>query len=361
MDSIIKIFTVKSKLHEYPVIIGNNILKLILDDDAFKSSDKCALFVNKTIYNLYKELLESTFCSYKKCEIFIVKDGESVKQFKNSEKYLSKLLKSGYTRNSLIVAIGGGVTGDFAGFVASVYMRGIKLIQVPTTLLSMVDSSIGGKVAVNLSSGKNMIGVFYPPVKVITDLNFLQTLNESELRNGISESLKHAFIGERDLYELLEKGTFEDYKKSEFLKKVVPLAAGFKIDVVSKDESEKGLRAILNYGHTAGHAIESYKNYKGISHGEAVAIGMKIVSEISNKLGFISNDELNSILKLIAKYGLIYSNINFNSDKIIEHMKYDKKNKNDQINFVLLKHLFNPEINCLVDNKVLKEVLENNK
>lgn len=361
MDKNIKTLKVVSGKQEYPVIIGNNIFPELVEDENFKKCDSCALFVNETIYKLYKDLIESVLIKYQKCDLFLVKDGEKTKQFKNAEKFLSQMLKKGYTRNSLVVAIGGGVTGDFAGFIASVYMRGIKIIQVPTTLLAMVDSSIGGKVAVNLSSGKNMVGAFYPPVKVITDISFLKTLNNDELRNGISESIKHAFIGEKELYNILENGTFDDYKKIEFLEKVVPLAAGFKVDVVSKDETEKGLRAILNFGHTVGHAIESYNKYKGISHGEAVAVGMKIVAQISYKLQYISHEELQSIENLISKYGLIYSKTKINTKEIIEHMKYDKKNKDNQIQFVLLKKMFEPVINCVVDQKTLINVLDNYK
>jgi 3-dehydroquinate synthetase len=183
MGKVIKELKVTSKMQEYPVVIGSGIFDSLKEDGDFLKSDKCALFINKTVYKIYEKLITNVFGEYKKCDIFIVEDGEKSKQYKKAEKYLSQLLNKGYTRNSLIIAIGGGVTGDFAGFVASVYMRGIKIIQVPTTLLAMVDSSIGGKVAVNLSSGKNIVGAFYPPVKVLTDISFLETLNDYELKN----------------------------------------------------------------------------------------------------------------------------------------------------------------------------------
>jgi 3-dehydroquinate synthase len=341
----------------YPVIIGYDILHLLIEDTGFQKCDKCAFFINETVYHIHKKKIEKCIQQSAKVDIFMVSDGEQCKQYKNAERYLSQLLEKGYTRNSLIVAIGGGVTGDFAGFVAAIYMRGITIIQIPTTLLAMVDSSIGGKVAVNLSAGKNMVGAFYPPVKVITDIAFLETLPGNEMRNGMAECVKHAFIGEKELFELIQSNSIDMLQNIDFLKKLVSLAASFKVSVVSKDEKEGGLRAILNFGHTIAHAIESKMKYERISHGEAVAIGMNIIADISEKIGYITNEEKESIHHIIGKYQLVRSHYDFDARELVAHMKYDKKNKNNTIQFVLLKGIFNPVFGCTVDTHIVEEVI----
>ena len=307
---------------------------------------------------LHKDLIKDALSSFNNCDIFRMNDGEENKNYGYAEEFLNKILKKGYSRKSAIIGIGGGVVGDFAGYIASVYMRGIPVIHIPTTLLAMVDSSIGGKVAVNLSAGKNIVGAFHQPQMVISDTDFIKTLPENELKNGLSEVLKHALIGERKTFEILCNNNLNSIKEPDNIRKVVYLSALFKSKVVGKDEHEKGLRAILNFGHTAGHAIESISGFKGISHGEAVAIGMKIETEISRRLGLLNNDQTELINKLISRYDLIPKARKLNSEKIIDHMKYDKKNFGGKIKFVLLKGLYKPVYNQEVDYTIIKDAVK---
>ncbi|MBN2039480.1 MAG: 3-dehydroquinate synthase [Spirochaetes bacterium] len=327
--------------------------------DLLSKKDRVAVIVSSRILELYDSRIKGIFRSYNNCDFFPMKDGEENKNYKYAEKFLNDLLSGGYSRNSAIVGIGGGVTGDFAGFIASVYMRGISLIHVPTTLLAMVDSSIGGKVAVNISAGKNIVGSFYQPEMVLSDTDFIQTLPENEFKNGITEVLKHAIIGEEKLLTILEENNLKSLRESDNVEAIVYLSALFKAKVVEKDEKEGGLRAILNFGHTVGHAIESLLEYKTISHGEAVAIGLLVESEISERIGWLTEQEKRRVADLISKYDLIYNKYKVKTNDILEHMKYDKKNTAGKINFVLLKGLNNPVYNQNVDIDLLKDVLGN--
>ena len=195
--------------------------------------------------------------------IFPMNDGEENKNYRYAEEFFNLLLKEGFSRRSLVVAVGGGVVGDFAGYCAAAFMRGIALAHVPTTLLAMVDSSIGGKVAVNIAAGKNIVGAFHQPSLVAADTRFLETLPDSELKNGIAETVKHALIGESRLMDMLRDNTLDSIKDPGIMEELIFLSAGFKARVVGEDERETGLRAILNFGHTVGHAIESLMEYRG--------------------------------------------------------------------------------------------------
>jgi 3-dehydroquinate synthase len=287
-----------------------------------------------------------------------MKDGEQNKNYQYAEEFLNGLLLKGYSRQSAIIGIGGGVTGDFAGFIAALYMRGMPLVHIPTTLLAMVDSSIGGKTAVNLSAGKNIAGAFYQPELVISDIGFIKTLPENELKNGLTEVLKHGLIGQNDLLEILSGNNLNTIKEFDNLFNMVFLSAGFKAGIVGQDEREGGLRAILNFGHTAGHAIESLMELKGISHGEAVAIGIKIEIEISRRMGWLKDKEIDKINEIITKYNLIYNKYELNADGIIKHMKYDKKNAGGKIKFALLKGVGNPVFNQSVDEGLIREIIK---
>jgi 3-dehydroquinate synthase len=350
--------TAHTKNKIYDVLIGDNILSQINRMDKILSADRFALFVSTRIMQLYKDIIKKSFSGYNSFDIFTMNDGEKSKNYRYAEGFLNKMLKNGYTRKSAVIGIGGGVAGDFSGFIASVYMRGIPIIHIPTTLLAMVDSSIGGKTAVNLSLGKNIIGAFHQPQMVISDTNFIKTLPEKELKNGLSEVLKHALIGEKKLLDILNKNDLKSIRESDILQKIVYLSVLFKSRIVEKDEDEKGLRAILNFGHTAGHAIESMSGFKGITHGEAVAIGLKIEMEISRRIGWLDNEEVSAVNELISRYDLIYNTKNLNAEKIIEHMKYDKKNFGGKLKFVLLKGLNNPVYNQEVDYSLLIDALK---
>jgi 3-dehydroquinate synthase len=356
MGTLISEKTVQSSSFPYQVYVGRGILDLVRDVPAYKKADRVAVLVSSNVYRLHKEKIESVFAPADHL-LITLEDGEHTKELSRLEDILGKMLRGGCTRKSCVVAIGGGVVGDFAGFAAGVYMRGIPVIQVPTTLLSVADSSIGGKTAVNIGEGKNIAGLFYPPSAVIQDVEFLDTLSDAEFVNGLSECVKHAFIGSGELFDIIEKSSVADLRSRDILGKFAALSSGLKIDVVSRDEHENGERAILNFGHTVGHAIESAMHY-GISHGGAVAIGMIAVSRISCRMGLLDEDSLRRIERIIERFGIAPKTNLPPADELVRHMMFDKKNSAGKIRFVLLKGLFNPIYNQEADPDIVREVLK---
>lgn len=262
----------------------------------------------------------------KQCEhanYIVVEQGEGSKSFEVYELILKKLLELKFTRTDLLIALGGGVIGDLCGFVASSYMRGIDFISIPTTSLSQIDSSIGGKVAINLDHVKNIVGAFYHPKMVFIDTNLLKTLPNRQLMNGLVEALKAGLIYDETLFNLFEKDNYLDY-----LDEIITRSLAVKKDVVEKDEKEQHLRKILNFGHTLGHAIESYYGLSELYHGECVAIGM---------LGMLEDEALkNRVLKIYEKMGL-KTKVDFDLEAIYQLMLKDKKATKNNITIVTVK------------------------
>ncbi len=286
--------------------------------------------------------------------------GEKNKSRKTKEKIENEMLKLALGRDTCIIALGGGVVGDIAGFVAATYMRGIPYIQVPTTLLAMVDSSIGGKVGIDTSHAKNAIGAFYQPKKVIIDLNFLKTLPKEELANGLAEIIKHALTKDKDFFHFLEKNIDKILSYDlEALKHAIKRSCEIKASIVAEDEKEKGLRKILNYGHTIGHAIESALNYK-ISHGNAIAVGMSYAAKLSAKLGFLHEGSVIRQNNLLGHIGLPHrlSHHKLKPKKILEYVQYDKKIIDGKINFILLNEIGDTFISDKVTIDDIKKILE---
>ncbi len=358
MSRTVRSITARTENKSYNIIIGIEILSRINCIRGILSQDKFAIIAGSGIMQLYERDIRKVFSEYDNFDIFTMHDSEENKNYLYAEGFLNEMLKKGYTRKSAVIGIGGGVVGDFAGFIASIFMRGIPVIHIPTTLLAMVDSSIGGKTAVNISAGKNIAGAFHHPEIVISDISFIKTLPDNEFKNGLSEVLKHAVIGEENLLTILEEKDLKSIKDLDIIAEIVYHSALFKSGIVEKDQHENNLRTILNFGHTAGHAIESMLGYKGISHGEAVAIGIKIETEISRQLGWLSEEESKIVNNLINKYELVYNNFKLIAENIIEHMKYDKKNYGNKIRFVLLKGFNNPVYNQEVDVNFLKDVIK---
>lgn len=354
MDPIVKTIPVNLKNKSYHILIGKEILSEIERVDEILSAERFAIIISSRVYELHGDLIGKSFRGYDNFSYHVMNDGEEHKNYSYAESFFSWLLESGCSRRSCIIAIGGGVVGDFAGFIASCYMRGVPLVHIPTTLLAMVDSSIGGKVAVNISVGKNIVGAFYQPEMIISDVSFLNTLPEKELKNGITETVKHALIGEGKLLDLLLNNDLESIKDQDVIEEVIYLSAKFKSSIVEQDEREGGLRAVLNFGHTAGHAIESMLEYRGISHGEAVAMGLRVEMVISRELGWLGREDMLLIEDILERYGLLESNYRLDGDAVLEHMRYDKKNLNGNINFVLLKGLGNPVYNQSIDEDIIR-------
>ncbi|MCD7878424.1 MAG: 3-dehydroquinate synthase [Candidatus Gastranaerophilales bacterium] len=324
----------------YPIFIGEDILEnAYLYIKKYSKAKKYLVVTNTTIFPLYGEKLKN-----ENTEFLIIPDGEIYKNVEFLNKILDKALEIKLERKDAIIALGGGVIGDMAGFAASVYQRGIDFIQIPTTLLAQVDSSVGGKVAVNHKLGKNMIGSFYQPKLVLSDTNTLATLDERQFKTGLSEVLKYAFIEKScncdssyNLFNFLSENKYKVLNRDlKTLNLLINICCNLKSSVVNQDEKEKGLRAILNFGHTYAHAIENITDYKVYTHGEAVSIGMKLIFDLARSLNLITDDYYEKSLKLLNDYGLILK-MNFNPDKenFYRIMQSDKKVNNTLINFVM--------------------------
>lgn len=348
--------------NNYTICIGQGILNEVGNILSKEKKDgKCAIITNPTINKLYGNQIKKSLNSIVLQSVVLeVPDSETSKSLKEAEKLYVKLLDSHFDRNSMIIALGGGVVGDLAGFVAATYMRGVSFIQVPTTLLAQVDSAIGGKVAVDLLQGKNLIGAFYQPKLVLTDIDTLKTLPETELKSGLAEVIKYGIISDPDLFKLLEKNVEEIKQKNpNLLTEIVVKCSKIKAKVVERDEKEHGKRTILNLGHTLGHALETLTKYNRYGHGEAVAIGIVFASRISTKLGTLSNVEFRKILSLIQSMGLPTKiEGDFKADKIVETMYLDKKVRDEKIRMILPKRIGEVAITDEIPMNLLKKELE---
>ena len=322
----------------YPIVIKNNTI-VNLREEIFDIIGKSnyLVVISEKVFKIYGKILK-----FPKDNLFILKDGEKEKNFKTYKKILEKALKLKLTRKDFIIAIGGGVCGDIAGFAASTYMRGINLIQVPTTLLACVDSSVGGKTGIDTDYGKNLVGAFYQPNAVLINTNFLKTLDERQFKTGLGEVIKYAFIEKS--CKCSEEFNFINFlslnsenilsRNNEIMEELIRICISMKISVVEKDEKEGGLRKVLNFGHTYAHAVEYLTKYKKYTHGEAVVKGIEFVFELAHKMGIIVESYKFIALDLIKKYNFKQIQ-NFDMKKIIEAMKLDKKATSDSIIFIL--------------------------
>ena len=282
--------------------------------------------------------------------------GERAKTWPVAQRLARELLARGADRGSPLIALGGGVVGDLTGFLASIFMRGVPFIQVPTTLLAMVDAAIGGKTAINLREGKNLLGTFHQPRLVAIDPQFLRTLPASQRRNGLAEILKAGFIQDPDLLSRLEKGTAPIFRHEEELTEIIHRAAAIKARVVAADEREAGLRRILNFGHTLGHALEQASKFR-LPHGEAVAWGMLAALTLSTKLAGLPPPEATWGRQLIRKVGLARQVLNLDPQAILEALPLDKKRREGRLVFVLLRRLGEPVIQEEVPLGMINEAL----
>lgn len=354
----------KKSLSSYEIRIGNSILdRMVLLIAKNHKAGRYIVITDNNVGALHgRELLAGLKGVGLDVDIIEFPAGEASKNINTAVDVVGKLLESGADRNSLLIAFGGGVVGDLAGFIASVFMRSIPYIQIPTTLLAQVDSSIGGKTAIDLPSGKNLLGTFYQPQSVFTDLNYLATLPEKEFNNGLAEIIKYGIIDDEKMFYLLEDN-MEQVKRRDpaLLLKLVENCCRIKKSIVEIDEKEQGLRRILNYGHTLGHALEAQSNFT-ISHGEGVALGMVAAARISENAGYLESACRERIENLIRKSGLpcrIPQDIS--AGEIIPRLKMDKKKEGDIIHFVLLKKIGMPFVNGGIDNKIIASVIEGMK
>ena len=314
---------------------------------------KVAVVTNPTISKLHLDYLLSKLTA-KEVHIITVPDGEEYKNWESIEKILEGMFEARFNRNSLLIAFGGGVIGDMTGFTASIYQRGIDFVQIPTTLLSQVDASVGGKTGFNNKYGKNLVGAFHQPKAVYADAHFLSTLPKREFAAGVAEVVKMAVCFDADFFTWLETADLNDEKQ---LAEAVAKSVQTKAWVVAQDEKERGLRAALNYGHTFGHVIEKETNYTGFLHGEAVAIGMVMANDTAVALGWMSEDEARRVKTLLERYDLPTTYKIEDVDTFYETFYLDKKSADSAITFIIPKSLGGVEITDKIEASLVKEVL----
>jgi len=355
-----------TKTEKYPIIIGSNLISSVSKIFKLNSIDfnKCLIVVDK---NVPKKFISNIKRSLKSKNIYVIffNASEKNKNINSVNKILEILLNKNFSRNDILISLGGGITGDVGGFVASLFKRGLKYINIPTTLLAQVDSSIGGKTGVNSKYGKNLIGSFYQPSLVISDVQFLKSLSKRQIICGYGEILKHSLIDNKKFFNFLNKNLKKVLNlSSPFIEKAIYESCKIKKKVVEKDEKETALRKVLNFGHTFAHAYEASLGYSHkLNHGEAVILGMKTALSFSLKENILNKSEYNSIINHIENSGLPNSIKKFFSikdlNKILSFMIKDKKNNSEKINLVLLKKIGKPVYNKQYSKKKLSLFLKN--
>ena len=325
----------------YPIRIGSGLItqpELLLP---FVRGGRAAVVTNVTVAPLYLEPLAAGLTAGGIDVVrIVVPDGEAYKNWETLNAVYDRLLEARCDRQTTLIALGGGVIGDLAGFAAATYQRGVSYVQVPTTLLAQVDSSVGGKTAINHPRGKNMIGAFHQPLAVLADVDTLATLPERELRAGLAEVIKHGLIRDLGFFEWLEANIAQLLaRNAEALVHAVRRSCEIKAEIVALDERETGLRALLNLGHTFGHAIETAMGYGAWLHGEAVAAGMAMAADLSQRLGFLGKDDVRRVVALLERSGLPVTVGGITTERFVELMSVDKKAAAGRIRFVLLDRL----------------------
>ncbi len=360
----IKVNLDKKSLSSYEIRIGKDIIdRMALIIGKNHKAGNYVVITDNCVGSLYGQKFQSRLKDAGlNVHIIEFPAGEASKNINTVLDIAGKLLKLEADRETCLIALGGGVVGDIAGFVASIFMRGVPYIQIPTTLIAQVDSSIGGKTGVDLPHGKNLLGTFYQPCAVFVDLSFLETLPEKEFNNGLAEIIKYGAIDDEKMFHALERNIEAiKLKDSKLMLNFVETCCQIKKSIVEIDEKEQGLRRILNFGHTLGHALETISQYK-ITHGEGVALGMTAAARLSEKMGYLSCNETRRIEALIRSAGLPGKiPKSFAGDSIISLLRMDKKKKGDIIHFVLLKKIGMPFISGNIEPKLITAVIEEMK
>lgn len=326
--------------NSYPIYVGQD---LISQAELLKShihGHQVLIVTQENIAKHYLSFLQTNLCKFQ-CDTFFLPEGEQYKSIPEWQKIFDALIQNKHERSTSLIALGGGMVGDMTGFAAACYQRGVNYIQIPTSLMAQVDSAIGGKTAVNHALGKNMLGAFYQPQCVISDVNVLKTLSQREFVSGLAEVIKYALIRDANFYVWLENNVDSILQReSEALLHVVSSSAAIKAEIVELDEKDHALRNLLNFGHTFGHALESALNYHNILHGEAVAYGIVVASRLSAALNLISFEDVDRIVDLLNRFGLLQTKFDFpDISYLIELMKSDKKVSNKKINYIVLNKI----------------------
>lgn len=343
----------------YPILIGQNLLTNVELLAKHIRANNLIIITNSTVAPLYLQTLKRALSAKKITEV-ILPDGEHTKNLQTLSMIIDAMVNARLHRDAAAIALGGGVVGDMAGFAAACYQRGIDYIQIPTTLLAQVDSSVGGKTAVNHPGGKNLIGAFYQPRAVIADTNVLKTLPDRELRAGLAEVIKYGLIYDAAFFSWLEDNVQSLLARDvEALTHAIRRSCEIKAEVVSIDEREQGLRAILNLGHTFGHAIENALGYGEWLHGEAVATGMVLAADMSQRLGWLLVEDYQRAVQLIERSGLPIQAPRIGASKAMQLMGMDKKVLAGQLRLVLLKKMGEAVVASDYPPEVLRATLQN--
>ena len=361
MPSTPRCIAVHTAAENYDIHIGAGAsAQLGQQARAWNKGRKAFVLTNPGLHELYGERIgDSLRAADYEVETCLVPDGERSKTLRHASRLFTKLARMGADRQSIVFALGGGVIGDLSGFVAASYMRGIPLVHVPTSLLAMVDSSIGGKTGVNHPLGKNLIGAFYPPRMVVTDTSLLASLPEREYLCGLSEIVKAGAIGDPELFAFMEDRVQAIRDRDEgTLTTLIERAIAVKVRVVQEDPTEKGVRAILNFGHTIGHALEAATAYANYTHGEAVAIGMALVARLSEQLDYCTAEVRERLCRLLETLRLPTAYSGIMPERLLDIMAHDKKSVNGVVRFVMLEDIGAVAFQQSVPLDVLQGLLE---
>lgn len=342
----------------YPIYIGSGLLGQPELITSHITSKQLAIVTNSTIAPLYLSKLLATLDGYQ-TEVVTLPDGEQFKTLEYLEKIFDALLAKKFSRNATLIALGGGVIGDMAGFAAACYQRGIAFVQIPTTLLAQVDSSVGGKTGVNHALGKNMIGAFCQPKCVIADADVLDTLDDRQLSAGLAEVIKYGLIRDAEFLAWLETNMPRLLARDKTaLAYAIERSCANKAEVVAEDEFETGVRATLNLGHTFGHAIETGSGYGHYLHGEAVAIGTCLAADLSRRLGWLNERDVSRVIEIFKAARLpVLSPPEMTTERYIELMSVDKKNLDGKIRVILLEQIGKASLPVNVESSILQETL----
>jgi 3-dehydroquinate synthase len=348
--------SLKQEARTSEINIGRGIRRRLGELIPIKPPRRVGIISNERVFNLYgREVVRSLKSAGVRSCSWLMPEGERYKSFPVLDKAVTFLSENRFERDDLVVALGGGVVGDLAGFAAAIYLRGIRLAQVPTTLLSQIDSSVGGKTGINLPTGKNLVGAFHQPTAVFIDTETLASLPSRELVSGFCEMVKQSLIADRSLFDMTVNSLQKVDPKRDFLlssefEELIAAHCGFKASIVANDERESTNRSdtksrrVLNFGHTTAHALETITKYRVFRHGEAVGYGMLVAGELSRNLGLIDSGELKSLREAVSLCGPLPRADNLDIDQITRALKHDKKSVDGQINWVLLEGIGRPRI-----------------
>jgi len=331
--------TVNLEDNSYPIFIGEGASLSLENFDGYIAGKDIAIITNEVVAPLYLNEISDLFSNRNVIE-YILPDGEQEKKLKTVHKIIDRLMEAGFGRDSTLIALGGGVVGDITGFTASIFMRGINFIQIPTTLLAQVDASVGGKTAVNHKAGKNLIGSFHQPKCVICDSRFLETLKATEISAGLAEIIKYGLIFDSEFFQWLQKNMQQILSNDRAaVDYVIQRSCAIKAEIVAQDEKEQSVRALLNFGHTFGHAIEKLTGYGNWTHGDAVAVGMVLAARLSENMSLITPEDVQNIEEILTAANLPISLPNIDPAELLAAMQSDKKVKDRNIQLVLLKNI----------------------